>query len=710
MRSKRAKTDEPAVNAVKIAKPTPRSASSLEHLEGYADTARPGGLTFGDDHEPVKNPESVFAVDDAIETVKSAETCAVCENPMCTAKATYGANNSSAKPKRCHLHKQKTDIVVTCNHPGCTVKYPLVRRSNDPDDGPAICLWHALKTPASYVHVRGTMTCTCGKEAAFGIGKSRLVCGSCAGVVNRHLGTTLRHYSAARPVKIAKPTPRSAASLKHLAGYADTARPGGLTFGDDHEPVKNPESVFAVDDAIESVKSAETCAGCEDPTCTAKATYGANGPSAKPKRCHLHKKETDIVVTCSHPGCVVKYPLVRRSSDPDDKSAICLWHALATKNPTSYVYVRGTGTCTCGNRATFGIGKSKMTCGPCAGVVNRHLGTGLTCIKAGNCAKCGKRGGNDNATRIKTDEAVKVCRPCYIEIETDGTESGFTPGERKFACHEPGCKKWAYLKKTADGTLSCPDHAKGDGYVRIKEKCRENQCTRQAMYAAKYGDTPVACGKHKKKTEFEVTQPRCRVCLVTQLNWYEATRVRKRGDLCRACTQDGGGPVRRFYEKTIVSAIVARLHAAGTEFEAVLDTSIQMHVSSAPYRPDLVLRFDTDKTVFIEIDEHQHASYECDKRREVAIFSSVTDLDRDKMMIRINPDAGGAAFAMFTKIPTVSELLECDDVDAFKTALFDQRLTEILELCTRFVAGDVDPGHVYHINWTNDAPPRPICM
>ena len=223
--------------------------------------------------------------------------------------------------------------------------------------------------------------------------------------------------------------------------------------------------------------------------------------------------------------------------------------------------------------------------------------------------------------------------------------------------------------------------------------------------------SPKACGKHKHDgIEFNVVNPRCRVCLATQSNWYDATIVEKRGDLCRACTQDGGGPVRRFYEKTIVSAIVSRLRAAGCKFEAVLDMPIQMHVSSAPYRPDLVIRFDDTKTVFIEVDEHQHASYECDRRREVAIFSSVSDIDRDKMMIRINPDAGGAAFAMFTKIPTVSELLECDDVDAFKTALFDQRLTETIELCTRFVAGDVDPGHVYHINWTNDAPPRPICM
>ena len=709
-------TDESDETAVKS---PPRTASSLKHLTGYADTARAGGLTYGDDHEPVKNPASVFAVDDAIESVKTAKTCAVCEDPGCTAKATHSANGPGAKPRRCHLHKQETDIVVACSHPGCVVKYPLVRRSSN-QDGPAVCLWHALatKNPASYVYVRGTMTCTCGKKATFGFEKSKMVCGSCASIVNYHFDTELKSYNtgecAKRAHRQARDTStRTARTLKHLTGYADTAREGGLTYGDDHEPVKNPASVFAIDDAIEAVRTAKTCAVCEDPGCTAKATYGANASRVNPRRCRLHKQTKDIVVMCSHPGCTIKYPLVRRTSDPGDGPAICLWHALATKNPDSYAYVRGTNACTCGKTAHFGIGKSSMVCRSCAIIVNRCLGTKLTCVIAGDCAKCGQRRGHDNATRIGTDEAVGVCRQCYREIETDGPESGFLPGERIHACHNSGCKKWARLKKTVDGetTLSCPDHAEGEGYERTDKKCREAGCTREAYYAANFGDTPVACSDHRdEETEFNVINYRCRVCLATQLNWYDATFVRKRGDLCSGCNQEGGGSVHRFYEKMIVNAIVTNLRSAGGKFDTVLDMPIQMHASSVAYRPDLILRFDNEKTVFVEIDEGQHTSYDCERRREAAIFSSTTDIDRDKIMIRINPDTGGAAFALFTKKPTANELLESDGVDAYKTALFDQRLTETIELCTRFVAGDVDPGHVYHINWTNDAPPRPICM
>jgi hypothetical protein len=517
---------------------------------------------------------------------------------------------------------------------------------------------------------------------------------------------------AVNQAKSTKSSPaRTAGTIKHLVGYTDTARAGGLAFGDDRELVKYPDNVYIIDDAIEAVKSVKSCAVCEDPMCTAKATFGANNPKAKPRRCRRHQKKTDGPVMCSHVGCVVKYPLVRRVSSEPDGPAICLWHALATKIPASYASARGSWTCTCGNHANFGIGKSRMVCGPCASIISRHLGTEMTHYNAGDCAKCGKRQGHDKAMRADTKAVVRVCRPCYSEIEAGGSESGFLPGKRMHACHKPGCTKCAVLKKIVNGktTFSCPDHAKGDGaYERIKNPCRVTQCTRPAKYAANFGDTAAACSDHKEKNEFDVVSPRCRVCLATQLNWYDATIVKKRGGLCKGCDQEGGGPVIRFYEKMIVNAIVSKIHETGSKFEAVLDAPIKMHAATTAYRPDLVLRFANSKTVFVEVDEQQHASYECDRRREAAIFSSVADLERDKIMIRVNPDAGGAAFALFEKKPTVSELLESDGVNSFTTALFNQRLTDIVDLITRFVADEVQPGYVHHINWTTDVSPRPI--
>ena len=127
MRSKRPRaetteTDENAANqadAVKQAKQVksspPRTAGSLKHLVGYVDTARVGGLAFGDDRELVKHPDNVYIIDDAIEAVKSVKSCAVCEDPVCASKATYGVNHPSAKPRRCRRHQKKTDVPVTCS-------------------------------------------------------------------------------------------------------------------------------------------------------------------------------------------------------------------------------------------------------------------------------------------------------------------------------------------------------------------------------------------------------------------------------------------------------------------------------------------------------------------------------------------------------------------------------------------------------------------
>src|SRR6056300_321023 len=151
MKSKRPRietdeTDENAVNAAnqpdavkhtKQAKPSPpRTAGSLKHLTGYVDAARAGGLAFGDDRELVKYPDNGDIIDDAIEAVKSVKSCVVCEDPMCTAKATFGANHPRGAPRRCQLHQKKTDVPVTCSHVGCVVKTPLVRLSSEPD-GPA---------------------------------------------------------------------------------------------------------------------------------------------------------------------------------------------------------------------------------------------------------------------------------------------------------------------------------------------------------------------------------------------------------------------------------------------------------------------------------------------------------------------------------------------------------------------------------------------
>jgi hypothetical protein len=509
---------------------------------------------------------------------------------------------------------------------------------------------------------------------------------------------------------------KTATNLKHLRGYKDTAT-GGLSWGDDdHVIVEHPENVFIVDHAIESVQDgASPCTACEANDCTENAIYGAKHPRAKPKRCAAHRGKKDIPVICGHPGCTVQYPLVCRtdaSTDHPSTPAVCIWHALMSmrEDPGTYTAVRATNTCFCGKQAFFGIDKTRMVCGACAESISRHLGTALQCINAGNCGRCAKRRGDDHVTPINGGTRVRVCRPCYKDIVKDGTVSGFRPEKRHNGCDHPGCDRNGLLRKDDDGTLSCKDHATGDGYSHRFRPCRGVNCRRAAYYAAAYNAKPVACRDHATEgVEFNVVQPRCRVCLATQLVWHEATIVGKKNDRCRSCQRDGDGLVRhRFYEKTIVKGIVAKLTDAGLQFQDVRDRRIDMLASEREYRPDLVLRFE-NKTIFIEVDEMQHAAYDnwCERVREAGILSSKVDIDAEKLFIRVNPDAGGKEFALFTTKPTADDLMT-KGAASFTTPRFDEKINEIVELCRSFMNGDICPGHVYYVNWTSHAPPRDV--
>jgi len=505
---------------------------------------------------------------------------------------------------------------------------------------------------------------------------------------------------------------KTATNLKYLRGYKDTAT-RGLSWGDDdHVIVKHPRNVFIVDHAIESVQNgASTCTACEANDCTEKAIYGAKHPCAKPKWCTAHRKKKDIPVICGHRGCTVQSPLMcptDASTDHPSTPAVCIWHALM--HPGTYTAVRGTAVCFCGERAMFGIDKKQMVCGACAESISRHLGTALLHCHARNCARCAEGGATDRVTRINGEARVSVCRPCYKDIVKDGTGSGFLPEKRSTACYHLGCDRYGALRKDNDGTLWCKDHATGDGYSDRSRPCRGVNCRRPAFYAAAYNATPVACSDHATKgVEFNVVDPRCRVCLATQLVWHEATVVKKKNDLCSSCQRDGDGLVRhRFYEKTIVKGIVAKLTDAGLEFQDVRDRRIDMHAADREYRPDLVLRFEK-KTIFIEVDEMQHAAYDnlCERVREAAILSSKADIDAEKLFIRVNPDAGGKAFALFTTKPTVDELV-AKGAASFTTSRFDEKINEIVDMCLSFMNGGIRPGHVHYVNWTSHAPPRDV--
>jgi len=175
---------------------------------------------------------------------------------------------------------------------------------------------------------------------------------------------------------------------------------------------------------------------------------------------------------------------------------------------------------------------------------------------------------------------------------------------------------------------------------------------------------------------------------------------------CKYCEKDGDGPKRKFYEQTICAAIALALDEAGVEYTAVFDKPLDMHTTGDRRRPDAVFRFVEKRTVFVEVDEGQHIGYSCETKREADIFSSVEDLDADKLMIRINPDAGGAANTLFSGKATVKELNDGRKPLEFVTPRFAEKIVETVNLIRTFLTGGTPPGHIHYVNWTTTAPPQ----
>ena len=385
--------------------------------------------------------------------------------------------------------------------------------------------------------------------------------------------------------------PTRANDLQYLTGYQDTAS-GGLSFGKDHQIVKNPENVYTVDRAFRDARTPKKDPVCEVRGCSADATYGANNSIANAKRCPAHRGETDIPVMCAVSGCTEKVRLVRAGTD----EPVCLWHA--DPEETAYVTVRGTMTCVCGKWANFGMGKSLIVCGQCAEVLNRVLKTPLVHVQSGNCGICAKVQGSDILIRKNDGEKLNVCRKCY-DVAKPGE---YMRGQRYRACHE--CGKSAILKCDEDGHFACSSHKRpGKTYSHHSQPCREPGCEKRAYYATDFGARPVACGAHKTEIEHNVDNKRCRICLAAALRWYDASQLstsRKKLGKCKYCDEDGQGPKRQFYEQTICAAIALALDEAGVEYTVVFDKILKMHATTDRRRPDAVFLFGKKRTVFIE--------------------------------------------------------------------------------------------------------------
>ena len=142
---------------------------------------------------------SVKTIDDLLCRTENPTTPIECESQSCTGPALWGANNSSARPRRCEDHKKDGDVVVRCSK--CDTASPLVSVGGNP-----MCLAHASirvhEIPSeseSIVDIRGKGECACGTRAEFGLVKKKpLACKQCAIVWGAIMNVTFEHIKPHR--------------------------------------------------------------------------------------------------------------------------------------------------------------------------------------------------------------------------------------------------------------------------------------------------------------------------------------------------------------------------------------------------------------------------------------------------------------------------------------------------------------------------------
>jgi hypothetical protein len=198
-------------------------------------------------------------------------------------------------------------------------------------------------------------------------------------------------------------------------------------------------------------------------------------------------------------------------------------------------------------------------------------------------------------------------------------------------CLHEGCKKQpTYNNEGETKALYCYEHKK-DGMVNVKSKtCMHEWCKIRPTYNAEGQTKPLYCSAHKLQLMVDVVNRTCKTYLCS-------TQVTEKYDgYCRFCYMNlfPDKPVSRNY-KTKEYAVVEYVKTKFPEMSWVADKIIQNACSKR--RPDLLLDLGY-QVIIVEVDENQHADYDCSCENKRIMELSQDVGHRPIVFIRFNPD------------------------------------------------------------------------
>ncbi len=153
-----------------------------------------------------------------------------------------------------------------------------------------------------------------------------------------------------------------------------------------------------------------------------------------------------------------------------------------------------------------------------------------------------------------------------------------------------------------------------------RSKVRCSDCTSTALYGFHF---PMACERHRTDAMVNLVERRCVSC-----NLMEIVDTEGR---CGTCSPQLFRKVRLAKQRTVQ----AWLDAAGMTYQLTDRALTDARPCGVYARPDFL--FDAGShAVVLEVDEHQHVAYECERKRMVDIASTI---GMCTVFVRFNPDA-----------------------------------------------------------------------
>jgi hypothetical protein len=207
---------------------------------------------------------------------------------------------------------------------------------------------------------------------------------------------------------------------------------------------------------------------------------------------------------------------------------------------------------------------------------------------------------------------------------------GMVDVEHKSCVHE-GCNKRPNYNVSGEVKgLYCSAH-KLQGMIDIMNKpCKSDGCKTRPTYNVEGQTKPLYCSAHKLQWMVDVVNRTCKTYLCS-------TQVTEKYDgYCRFCYMNlfPDKPVSRNY-KTKEYAVVEYVKTKFPELSWVSDKIIPDACSKR--RPDLLLDLGY-QVIIVEVDENQHADYDCSCENKRIMELSQDVGHRPIVFIRFNPD------------------------------------------------------------------------